>query len=164
MEFEVLDVGCGDRWSGDVNVDLWVGESPHLGPHRKSINPKNIPNFVKADANSLPFKDKSFNRSVCSHLLEHEGIQPIKVIKELVRVTRKSFYIEVPHRFRRKTWLRYSQSESHARLFSGRTLEGLLRRLGLNPLIKPKYREFPSPYFPLIRLPWAIMAEIRLKE
>jgi hypothetical protein len=29
VAFKILDVGCGGRPKGDVNCDLFVGESPH---------------------------------------------------------------------------------------------------------------------------------------
>ena len=47
-----------------------------------------------ADAAAMPFADRAFDYSVCSHVLEHV-VDPGAVIDELVRVS-KAGYIEVP--------------------------------------------------------------------
>lgn len=96
-----LDVGCGDRPRGDVNCDLFVGESAHLGKGRGWIMPKKIPNFVKCDANYLPFKKGVFDVVFCSHVLEHKGVNAVETSKELVRVAKRKIVIVVPSLFRR---------------------------------------------------------------
>jgi SAM-dependent methyltransferase len=47
-----------------------------------------------ADAATMPFADRAFDYSICSHVLEHV-VDPGAVIDELVRVS-KAGYIEVP--------------------------------------------------------------------
>ena len=50
---------------------------------------------IVADAMKLPFKDKTFDFVLSSHMLEHHW-QPIGVISEWVRVARKYIFITVP--------------------------------------------------------------------
>jgi len=50
--------------------------------------------FVVADGLSLPFKDKSFDYAITSHILEHVD-DPHRFIGELMRVARAG-YIETP--------------------------------------------------------------------
>jgi ubiquinone/menaquinone biosynthesis C-methylase UbiE len=52
-------------------------------------------NFVDANIEKLPFKNKSFDTVVCTHTLEH--VQDIyKSVSELKRVTKKRLIIVVP--------------------------------------------------------------------
>jgi len=91
----ILDVGCGNQPHGDVNLDLY----PHANIHRNiELNPKNIQNFIIGDARNLPFKSNTFSLVYCSHTLEHFN-QPLKVLKELIRVSNKEIIIKIPHRF-----------------------------------------------------------------
>lgn len=54
-----------------------------------------IPNFVRADAHKLPFKNNSFDTAVLAEILEHVN-NPIKVIKEAYRVSDR-LIITVPN-------------------------------------------------------------------
>ncbi len=107
MDFEKLDVGCGASPKGDVNVDLYVGYTPHTGDQVNSetfqkIEPKKINNFVRADGCHLPFRDCSFNEVFSSHLIEHV-VNPFVLVKEMVRVVKyeKVIVIRCPHKFAR---------------------------------------------------------------
>jgi len=80
--FKVLDVGCGSNPKGDVNIDLLIKDD--AGYHVKVYREK-IPNFVLADAHSLPFRDKSFRKVYSSHLLEHVNDEAL-VELEMMRV------------------------------------------------------------------------------
>ncbi len=92
---KILDVGSGgnDRYNfrpyplADVYVDLNPPKHP-------------IPNFYVADIRNLPFKSNSFDLVVCRHVLEHVP-NFIKALLELIRVSRKTIYIVVPHRYYR---------------------------------------------------------------
>jgi SAM-dependent methyltransferase len=86
-----LDVGCGHAPKGDVNVDLLVPESDL----RWNQNVSGIPNFVKASAEYLPFKNGSFEEVYCAHLLEHFD-DPNLAIQELFRVSNFVILITVP--------------------------------------------------------------------
>jgi ubiquinone/menaquinone biosynthesis C-methylase UbiE len=90
----ILDVGCGSKPKGDVNVDLYTGISPHIY-YRHLIDPKHIPNFVRADAEYLPFKSDSFDLVYASELLEHT-FRPYEVLAEFRRVSSRMVFITVP--------------------------------------------------------------------
>ena len=153
-----LDVGCGDRPSGDVNCDLDVGKSPHRGGNR-SLNPKLVPNFVICSCNNLPFKDGSFTELFCSHVLEHKGVKPFQAIAEFKRVTHGDITIVVPHRFSREKWFPYRQFAMHDKYFSLDSMNKLLIRAGFsNPhdALQVKWKCFPNELLCLVRLPWEI--------
>lgn len=67
----------------------------------------NLPNFVLADAENLPFKDMSFTKVVASHLIEHLN-DPLKFKRECLRVA-TALELFYPH------FLSYSayQDETH---------------------------------------------------
>ena len=150
----ILDVGCGDNPKGHVNLDLNVGRTRHLHESR-SIDPKVIPNFVRGSINCLPFRNDAFDLVVCHHVLEHEGVNFSKAIRELLRVTKDKAVFVVPHRYARGSWLRYKQFESHDKYFNVTTLSKWLKKQRIPHEIRTRYRTFPS-IFPILRLPWEI--------
>ena len=89
----VLDVGSGERPHPRANVlcDLLVkNNSQRAGGFPIVIDRP----FVVGDAYHLPFKNKSFDYVICSHLLEHLE-QPEKAANEITRVG-KAGYFETP--------------------------------------------------------------------
>jgi SAM-dependent methyltransferase len=96
MKKFTLDIGCGCSPKGDVNCDLFVGSTPHLINEKTVVDPKKIPNFVKCYAESLPFKDKSFDIVNASQVLEHV-INPPVLLKEMRRVSREIVSVDVPN-------------------------------------------------------------------
>ena len=75
-----LNISCGDTDGGGINAD---------------INERNVPNFVLIkDIYNLPFKDKQFENTFCSHTIEHVD-DPVKFYEELRRVS-KNLTILVP--------------------------------------------------------------------
>ncbi len=90
----VLEVGSGNRprKRSDVLCDKYM-ESNYERSGGDNIVIDQRP-FVAADALSLPFKDKSFDYVIASHILEHVS-DPIKLAEELSRVA-KAGYIETP--------------------------------------------------------------------
>jgi SAM-dependent methyltransferase len=71
----VLDVGCGTNPRGTINVDCYV--------------PNPIPvNFVLADAEHLPFKDKSVDTVVSFYNIEHL-VDPASFFKKAAKIARK---------------------------------------------------------------------------
>lgn len=105
-----IDVGCGKRKMGDVNVDI----------------DRNVHPDVVCDVNNLPFRDAIFDVVYCYHVLEHKGVNPEKAIKELLRISNGLVEIQVPHWLspnakrdkthvnfqvmRRKFWLQFNPS------------------------------------------------------
>jgi ubiquinone/menaquinone biosynthesis C-methylase UbiE len=76
---KVLDVGCGDRPKGDVNLDLFF-----YGKWK---------NFIIGEAHHLPFKNEAFNKVYSKHFLEHLE-NPLKFFKEAKRVLKNGGTIE----------------------------------------------------------------------
>ncbi len=87
-----LDIGCGVTPRGTVNLDLMVENADAGMP----VHTGKIPNFVRADAQALPFKTDTFQRTVCFHTLEHLA-QPAAALKEMVRVSTTKIVFSVPH-------------------------------------------------------------------
>jgi ubiquinone/menaquinone biosynthesis C-methylase UbiE len=76
---EILDVGCGDRPKGDVNLDLF-----RYGKWK---------NLVIAEAQHLPFRDKVFIKVHSKHCLEHLE-NPLAFFREARRVLKKDGVLE----------------------------------------------------------------------
>jgi len=78
-----LDVGCGEKPTGDVNVDIRVMKP---GPSF----------FIHAYAKNLPFRSAVFDHVYASHVLEHIGIMEIdEVIGEWNRVLKQNGILEI---------------------------------------------------------------------
>jgi ubiquinone/menaquinone biosynthesis C-methylase UbiE len=99
-----LDVGCGWSYRGDVNVDLFLSrtinsreQEQQRYQNHKINNKKRVPNLVCADCHYLPFRDNTFKTVVCSHLLEHVGVNHNQTCRELLRVANGKVVVEVPH-------------------------------------------------------------------
>lgn len=90
---KVLDIGSGSNPTKRANVLL--EKFVHSNEHRRG-NFKIYPHqfLVEGDGESMPFKDREFDYSICSHVLEHVD-DPEKFIKEIMRVSKKG-YVEVP--------------------------------------------------------------------
>jgi glycosyltransferase involved in cell wall biosynthesis len=93
-DWKVLDVGSGHQPNRRANVILerYLEETIH-----RTIQKIVIPvdkNLVVADAHFIPFKDKSFDFVIASHIGEHVD-DPIKFCSELQRVAERG-YIEMP--------------------------------------------------------------------
>lgn len=114
----ILDVGCGDRPLGDVNVDLY----PHPNLHRPLSQLQDIPNFIQADIHYLPFRNKCFKIVFCRNLLEHKGVRLVDACKELLRVTKEKLCIEVPNYFRISKF-----NVAHDKIFTPDTFHILFR-------------------------------------
>ena len=112
-----LDVGCGGIPKGDVNCDLFIGESPHtsLFIHK----PKN---FVQCDAGYLPFRNSIFTLVYSSHLLEHLT-NPFLATKEMKRVSQKVVYMKIPN-----TATLFRQRKTHLYGWDKNTFEHFLRQ------------------------------------
>lgn len=100
----ILEVGCGVGafciWAakncGDVfGLDISRLRIRTANYFKKSLNKKSHKrkiNFIVGDAQLLPFKDCSFDITVCAETLEHVP-NDIKAFNELVRVTKKMGYV-----------------------------------------------------------------------
>lgn len=167
----VLDVGCGRRPRGNVNVD--IGQNGVRYEHEKGVpfNYKTIPNFVQAHACYLPFKDNTFSRvesfSVIEHVKTdpygHDGLKqsPFKVLQEIVRVAQNHaevmFY--VPHRLSQGISMRKAKPE-HVSFFTRGWFNKAFKRLGITTFdCHIFWKELPHQWLPLFKIP----AGIRMK-
>jgi len=136
MHKEVLDIGCGVKKEGTVNVDV-----------NSAVKPD-----IVCDGHSLPFKDESFDECILKHMLEH-SVKPSRLISECSRILRRDglLFVTFPN-FASFTvlleWLgkkpSYSedlilgdriapmQSQWHKQLCTTTTVRALLARHGFN--------------------------------
>jgi len=80
-----LDVGCGFSLHHRQRVDCL----------KVDIQRSGFADMI-CDACNLPFRDKTFDKVFCSHVLEHL-VNPIKALKEILRVSNRYAFVEVPH-------------------------------------------------------------------
>ena len=87
----VIDIGCGGAPSplSTVLTDFYPDESIHRARPVVEDRP-----LVVCSADRMPFREKSFDLSICSHVLEHVP-DPIKAAAEISRISRKG-YLEAP--------------------------------------------------------------------
>ena len=90
----VIDLGCGDKpfWRADVYLDKSA-----LGNEQRISSTgieKDLGLYINGDIRKTPFKNKAFDFSYCSHVLEHVE-RPDLAIKEIMRIS-KNGYIVVP--------------------------------------------------------------------
>ena len=90
----ILDIGSGHNPHprADVLLDREIGCSIHRSG--KSIKIGAQKSFILGDTLHLPFKSKSFNFIIASHIAEHVN-DPQKFCEEIIRVGRGG-YIECP--------------------------------------------------------------------
>lgn len=151
----ILDVGCGHRPVGDVNVDLF----PHATKHRTLNNADDGPldvtriqNFVKADAAHLPFRDGAFTTVYSSHLIEHLA-DPTRMVKELLRVASYSVTIKCPHRLNPAM----KRNRFHKHSFNIKWFNSLSEKLRMNCEAEySAWRYLPNIMCPLLRIPLEI--------
>ncbi len=93
----MLNVGCGNIGSGDVNVDVFRGGFNIQIGKGEFVNPSLIRNFILADACHLPFKSKVFTVAFSSHVVEHVKF-PELMLSEMCRVTCERVVVRCPHR------------------------------------------------------------------
>ena len=129
-QFTSLDVGCGMHHRGTVNIDISAYGRPD----------------IIADAQYLPFKDRTFDLIIAYDLIEHldddmkficKASRVLKDKGELRLVTPTSlserFFV-----FLRRDWL---SSLGHKRIYDYRALERLLASQGFR-IISCRYQGF----------------------
>lgn len=91
----VIDVGSGDKpfWRADLFFDKLSTHNYHRATG--SMITRDIGLFIDGDILRMPFKNKVFDFSYCSHVLEHVT-NPQKAIREIMRISKRG-YIEVPN-------------------------------------------------------------------
>jgi SAM-dependent methyltransferase len=99
--FGVLDVGCGHRPKGQVNVDMHPEPTAHRSADQRfnadsPLNVRKIPNFVVADAFRLPFRDGAFKKVYSWHLIEHLE-DPKRFLEECCRIAAEEIEVRCPN-------------------------------------------------------------------
>lgn len=91
----VIDIGSGDKpfWRANVFFDNLSLDNLQRSTYGNTIS--TVGNFINGDITKTNFKDKAFDFSYCSHVLEHVE-RPDLAIKEITRIS-KTGYIEVPN-------------------------------------------------------------------
>jgi len=115
-EAKIIDIGCGPNpvFDNATNVD-------------KSI--QNVPNFILAEAEALPFEQFEFDYAVLSEILEHV-VDPKKILEEAQRVA-KFVVFTVPNEFQWDKRLKPFSHPEHLRYFTEESLFDLTIKVGL---------------------------------
>ena len=97
----ILDAGCGEGFTLDRLNKNRIGKKIEGVEYSKdaiSLGKKLFPNltFKEGSAYKLPYKDNSFDLVVCTEVLEHLDA-PSKILKEILRVSKKYLLISVPN-------------------------------------------------------------------
>ncbi len=87
----VIDIGCGAAPSpiASVLTDFFPDESIHRARPVVEDRP-----LIVCSANRMPIRDKFFDLSICSHVLEHV-LDPAGAASEIGRISKKG-YLETP--------------------------------------------------------------------
>lgn len=97
----ILDVGCGEGFTLKKLEEKKIGrknEGIDFSKDAIKIGKKIYPNLklFEGDVYSLKYKDKSFDLSLCTEVLEHLE-DPARAIAEIKRVTSKYIVFSVPN-------------------------------------------------------------------
>lgn len=126
----ILDVGCGDKPQGTVNVDKFRVSTEVSG----SLKPFKTKADVIAVGEYLPFKDNSFDLVRSSHTIEH-GSDQCKFLAEMVRVSQDEIYVRCPHRYSS-----IAHGKTHRTFLSGKWFQETVKTLkGINLTIEFTY-------------------------
>lgn len=160
-----LDVGCGFTPEGDVNCDLYVTDvdDHRRGGDTNKIITAKIPNFVRCDAQYLPFRKNLFNAVVCKQVIEHVD-RPSLLFSELVRVSRNmaDITVETTHRLGEALSLKRTDRKWYRIHHISKMTRSYLRRMAAQYGCKHiltyivNYAHFPHDYLPWLKLPFEI--------
>jgi len=134
--FRVLDVGCGTGYTTEAILDrLTLGEviGVDLTPSQlrrasRKLKRKNVVNFVRGDAENLPFKENAFNAVVSVGAIEYFP-NPMRAIKEMARVVKQtgSVLVGAPE----LKWFRKARLDKSFYTPSAEELQGFYHEAGL---------------------------------
>lgn len=157
----VLDAGCGGGWlvreaarrypcrvvGGDAGGEGLALARRRLRRARAAGELRGPAELARLDAARLPFRDDSFDRIICTEVLEHVP-DPDAAARELVRVLKPggAIVVSVPTAsseraivelsyalYGRGSRIYFNNPGGHVRIFSFGGLLRLLRRQGLRP-------------------------------
>jgi SAM-dependent methyltransferase len=162
----VLDAGCGEgrhcfgcleRGAGVVGLDLDFGSlrdaSKRLRGRGRELN--QLGEMTQGDTFHLPFRDASFDRIICSEVMEH--VHDFRgAARELARVTKPGgrVAITIPTATSENLYLRlgddyFESPGGHIRIFRPRELSLGLAEAGLSTTAVGFAHGFHTPYWVL---------------
>jgi len=164
----ILDLGCGKgrhihklyyyKKCHVIGLDLSYGDlqTTYEGFEKypdTSNDPERQFNLMVGNALNLPFSDETFDRIICSEVLEHIPDYE-KVIKEIFRVTKKDAQIgiSVPRWLPEKIcWYLsddyHNEPGGHVHIFSFKDLREAFKNNGFSYLFKSHKHGLHSPYW-----------------
>lgn len=153
---KTLDVGCGYRPAGDVNVDIHRTNNPET--RYPPMDAKKISNFVLASGCCLPFRNGVFEEVYSDNSMEHVSNYVI-FFKELLRVSSNAVIIRTPHRLSR---MKKGRNHFHKQHFNARWFERTLRKLGYSDfnVTYSNFLYYPHSFLPLVRLPKELTVQV----
>lgn len=162
---KLLDMGCGlGRHSllafRDFSVDVYGVDLgfQDISEAKKRVSDMQVNickgqvNFAQANGYCLPFSDSSFDKVLCSEVLEHVP-DYTALIKELIRVLKPGgrLALSVPKYFPEKIcWLLskdYPEFAGHVRIFSKNELSYAVKNHGLLLIDQHSAHAIHSPYW-----------------
>jgi ubiquinone/menaquinone biosynthesis C-methylase UbiE len=152
-----LDVGCGGKPRGRVNVEPYVARSEERQTDDQPLVKRAIPNLVVACAEYLPFKDEVFDSVFSSETIEHVN-SPWLMLKELVRISRSRITLIVP--FYLGDYIAHNPWHKHS--FNKKTVLAALHKLGCRniEMLYTKFREYPNSLVPLLKIPLEMTVDV----
>ena len=150
----ILDAGCGEGFTMERLVKNKIGlkiEGVEYSKDAILLGKKLFPNLLikQGSAYNLPYKNNSFDLVVCTEVLEHLT-DPSKVLKEVLRVSRKHVLISVPNEpffmfgnfIRGKNLSRLGNDTDHINHWTIGSFQKFLREKGVNIITL----KFPFPW------------------
>jgi ubiquinone/menaquinone biosynthesis C-methylase UbiE len=150
----VLDAGCGEGFTMDKLSKNNIGEKIEGVEYSKeaiSLGRKLFPNLTYKEGSiyNMPYKDNFFDLVVCTEVLEHVT-EPTKVLKEVIRVSKKYVLLSVPNEpffmlgnfIRGKDILHFGNNPGHINHWTVISFLNFLKKNGL----KMKTLKLPVPW------------------
>ncbi len=158
----VLDVGCGaggtSRWLLDQGHDACgVDSSPASLEHAADLVPASL--LYRADADSVPFPDGSFDGVLLLDVLEH--VDDAAALAEARRVVRPGGWVLVSVPAFPSLWSFRDVDAGHLRRYSRRGLEDVVRRSGL---VIERSTYYQWALFPILALARLAVRGRRLRD
>lgn len=116
-----LDVGCGNKPRGDINVDCFRVSDDIVANRKLQTNAD-----VIASGEYLPFQNQVFDSVLSSNVIEHVS-NPALFLSELIRVSKRYINVKCPHRFSR-----FGKVGHHRNFFDRKWFRNQLAKLGVD--------------------------------
>lgn len=151
----VLDAGCGEGFTLVKLHEHKIGtklEGIEFSKGSVDLGKKMYPylNLKQGSIYKLSHKNNSIDLVICTEVLEHVE-DPIKALKELVRVSKKYLLLSVPNEpvfmvanfARGKNWSRWGNDREHIQHWSSWSFEEFIKKNTHNVSVVVKKHPFP---------------------